>query len=81
MVTSRSRFWWVVSAAVLGLSVVVVGGPAGSAGADQTCPYGQFEDATTPGFQCVSVCPPGTLVDGVTRTCVSAPGLPPPPLP
>jgi hypothetical protein len=81
MKSKYSRFWWLVSAAVLGLGVVVVGGPAGSAVADQTCPFGQFEDATTPGFQCVAVCPSGTLIDGVTRTCVSAPGLPPPALP
>ena len=81
MVTSRGRVWWVMSAAVLGVGAIIVGGPAQPAGADKTCAFGQFEDATTPGFQCVSVCPPGTLTDGVTRTCVAAPGLPPPALP
>ena len=69
-VTSRGRVWWVMSAAVLGVGAIIVGGPAEPAGADQTCAFGQFEDATTPGFQCVPVCPPGTLTDGVTRTCV-----------
>lgn len=47
----------------------------------QTCPPGQREDVMTPGFQCVSACPPGALVDGVSGACVAAPGVPPPPLP
>jgi hypothetical protein len=47
----------------------------------QTCPFGQVEDVSTPGFQCVSICPSGMLIDALTRTCVAAPGLPPPALP
>lgn len=62
-------------------TLLLPGAPAPSARADQPCPPGQHEDAQTPGFQCVpGWCPPGTLLDGVTGTCVAAPGVPPPPL-
>lgn len=55
--------------------------PMVPASAGQGCPAGQHEDAQTPGFQCVvGWCPSGTLLDGVTGTCVAPPGVPPPPL-
>lgn len=56
--------------------------PSGPAPEVQDCPPGQHEDTQTPGFQCVAGwCPPGMLLDGVTSSCVVAPGVPPPPLP
>jgi hypothetical protein len=63
-------------------SVAVVGIlPMAPASAGQSCPIGQHEDAQTPGFQCVpGWCPSGSLLDGVTGTCVAPPGVPPPPL-
>ena len=55
--------------------------PTAPATAARSCPPGQYEDAQTPGFQCVlGWCPSGTLLDGVTGTCVAPPGVPPPPL-
>ena len=79
--TGHGRFWLIMGAAVFGAGSLAVGVPAAPARAGQTCPIGQIEDATTPGFQCISACPPGMLIDGVTGTCVAAPGLPPPALP
>lgn len=71
--------WWVVAAAV-GAGVLLT--PAAPAPPPQTCPPGQHEDTETPGFQCVSGwCPTGMLLDGVTHSCVAAPGVPPPALP
>ena len=55
--------------------------PVAPASAGQSCPIGQHEDTQTPGFQCVpGWCPSGTLLDGVTGSCVAPPGVPPPPL-
>ncbi|MBU3685856.1 MAG: hypothetical protein FGM25_05570 [Mycobacterium sp.] len=73
--TGRARM--VMISAAIGLSSAVA--PVTAVAAD-TCPPGQMEDATTPGFQCVPQCPSGTLVDAVTGVCVAAPGVPPPPL-
>jgi hypothetical protein len=65
----------IAAAAVAGLA------PAFPATAGPSCPIGQHEDTQTPGFQCVpGWCPSGTLLDGVTRSCVAPPGVPPPPL-
>jgi hypothetical protein len=64
------------AAVVLGLL-----GPVPPARADQTCPPGQVEDVQTPGFQCVDACPPGTLLDAVTGSCIVARGVAPPALP
>lgn len=67
---------------VLGASALVLGVPAAPlAPGQQTCPPGQVEDTATPGFQCVTGCPWGTLLDRVSNSCVAAPGVPPPPLP
>ena len=63
-------------AGAIGLAI-----PAAWADTDQTCPPGQVEDTLTPGFQCVSGCPSGTLLDAVSGSCVAAPGVPPPPQP
>jgi len=76
--TSHNRLWSGLVAAALSAGALVVAVPAAPV---QTCPYGQVEDASTPGFQCVSFCPSGMLIDALTRTCVAAPGLPPPALP
>jgi hypothetical protein len=78
---SHGRFWVAMCGAALGAGALLVGVPAAPVRAGQTCPVGQVEDASTPGFQCISSCPPGMLIDALTRTCVAAPGLPPPPLP
>jgi hypothetical protein len=68
--------WAAIMAATVGAAT-----PVASATPSQTCPFGQHEDTQTPGFQCVpGWCPPGTLLDGVTGSCVTAPGVPPPPL-
>lgn len=72
--------------AAMALGAAVAGGvliaPAGPAPEMQNCPPGQHEDTTTPGFQCVAGwCPPGSLLDGVTDSCVAAPGVPPSALP
>lgn len=67
------------AAAVMGAGLGVL--PVAPASAGQGCPFGQHEDAQTPGFQCVAGwCPAGTLLDAVTGTCVAPPGVPPPPL-
>ena len=76
---AKRRWGLAAAAAAAGFGALIT--PGGSAGADQTCPFGQVEDVQTPGFQCVSACPPGTLLDGVSKACVTAPGVPPPPLP
>jgi hypothetical protein len=76
--TSRSRLWSALCAATLGVGTFVVMIPATP---QQTCPFGQIEDTSTPGFQCVFICPTGMMIDALTRTCVAAPGLPPPALP
>lgn len=76
--TSHNRLWSGLVAAALSAGALVVAVPAAPV---QTCPYGQVEDVSTPGFQCVSFCPSGMLIDALTRTCVAAPGLPPPALP
>lgn len=69
---------WALTGAALAVAPLAAGPPTASA---QGCPIGQHEDAETPGFQCVpGWCPPGTLLDAVTGACVSAPGVPPPPL-
>lgn len=66
----------------LGMVAAVLVAPAGPPPQVQTCPAGQHEDTETPGFQCVSGwCPAGMLLDGVTHSCVAAPGVPPPALP
>ena len=52
-----------------------------AAAAGQGCPVGQHEDTQRPGFQCVpGWSASGTLLDGVTGSCVAPPGVPPPPL-
>lgn len=68
-----------LAAAAAGLGIATAPGiPVAGA---QGCPIGQHEDTETAGFQCVpGWCPPGMLLDGVTGTCVAAPGVPPPPL-
>lgn len=64
--------------AALGVGGIV---PTATASAGQGCPIGQHEDTQRPGFQCVpGWCPSGTLLDGVTGSCVAPPGVPPPPL-
>lgn len=69
----------VVLTATLAAGAMLPVAPASATG--QSCPVGQHEDAQTPGFQCVpGWCPSGTLLDGVTGTCVAPPGVPPPPL-
>ncbi|MFN8070812.1 MAG: hypothetical protein U0R66_03205 [Mycobacterium sp.] len=74
------RWAWALLAAAVGGALLIV--PAGPAPDLQTCPPGQHEDTQTPGFQCVAGwCPAGMLLDGVTHSCVAAPGVPPPPLP
>lgn len=71
---------WVLFAAAMGGGVLVA--PAVPFPEVQTCPPGQHEDTQAPGFQCVAGwCPPGMLLDGVTQSCVVAPGVPPPALP
>lgn len=71
------RFAW--AAAILALTGASV--PVAAIARAQGCPIGQHEDAETPGFQCVpGWCPAGTLLDAVTGVCVTAPGVPPPPL-
>lgn len=80
-ITRQRRLGSALCAAALGAGALVVGVPASPARAGQTCPAGQIEDATTPGFQCISACPTGMLVDALTGTCVAPPGLPPPALP
>lgn len=75
----RRRWGLVAAAAAAGAAAFVA--PETPAVAEQTCPSGQVEDVQTPGFQCVPACPPGTLLDGVSKACVAAPGVPPPPLP
>jgi hypothetical protein len=80
-ITHQRRVGTALCAVALGAGALVVGVPASPARAGQTCPIGQIEDATTPGFQCVSACPAGMLVDALTGTCVAPPGLPPPALP
>ncbi|HOB48392.1 MAG TPA: hypothetical protein PKK01_03640 [Mycobacterium sp.] len=73
------KFCWLAAAAALAVSPLMAGPPAVSA---QGCPPGQHEDTETPGFQCVpGWCPQGTLLDAVTGSCVTALGVPPPPLP
>lgn len=64
---------------VAALGVCAGGAPVATAATD-SCPPGQVEDVTTPGFQCVQQCPAGMLIDGVTGVCVPPPGIPPPPL-
>jgi hypothetical protein len=76
---TRTAIRQALLAAATGAGALLV--PAAPAAAADGCPPGQIEDAQTPGFQCVWDCPPGTLMDGVSGTCVTAPGLPPPPLP
>ncbi len=68
-------------AAVFCAGAVAFGVPLAPAPPQQSCPPGQVEDTATPGFQCVTGCPWGTLLDAVSRSCVAAPGVPPPPLP
>jgi len=75
---SHSRLWSALWAAALSVGTFVVVIPAAPV---QTCPFGQIEDTSTPGFQCVFICPTGMMIDALTRTCVAAPGLPPPALP
>jgi hypothetical protein len=71
------RSAWIVVGAAVGWGFV----PLTPAFAEPGCPIGQHEDTTTPGFQCVpGWCPAGTLLDGVTGSCVAPPGVPPPPL-
>lgn len=79
--TSHDRVLTALCAAAFGAGALVVGVSAAPAHAAPACPAGQVEDATTPGFQCVSACPPEMLVDALTGTCVAPPGLPPPALP
>lgn len=76
-----SRFGLALVGAALGAGVFAGGVPAAPAHATNTCPPGQVEDTMTPGFQCVSSCPSGMLLDGVSGSCVAPPGVPPPPLP
>lgn len=76
----RARGWMALLALAVGPCAVVAPAWTPMAAAAETCPPGQMEDATTPGFQCVPQCPSGTLLDGVTGVCVAAPGVPPPPL-
>lgn len=77
--TTRTMAWAVVAVA-WGCGFLLV--PATPGPPEQGCPIGSHEDSQTPGFQCVpGWCPPGTLLDGVSSTCVTAPGVPPPPLP
>ena len=68
-------------AVALGAVAVVLGIPAAPPPPVQSCPPGQVEDTATPGFQCVTGCPWGMLLDRVSNSCVAAPGVPPPPLP
>lgn len=75
------RFGSAVIAAAFCAGAFALGVPAAPARADQTCPPGQVEDTSSPGFQCVSGCPWGTLLDAASGSCVAAPGVPPPPLP
>ena len=75
------RFGSSLVAAALCAGAFALAVPVAPARAEQTCPPGQVEDTLTPGFQCVSGCPWGTLLDGVSGSCVAAPGVPPPPLP
>ncbi len=75
------RFRSVMFAAVFCAGAIGFGVPLAVADTEQTCPPGQVEDTLTPGFQCVSGCPSGTLLDSVSGSCVAAPGVPPPPLP
>lgn len=67
--------------AALGAGAAVLGVPAAPTVPVQGCPPGQVEDTATPGFQCVTGCPWGMLLDRVSNSCVTAPGVPPPPLP
>ncbi len=75
------RFGSIILAGFFSAGVVGFGVPLAGADTDQTCPPGQVEDTLTPGFQCVTGCPSGTLLDAVSGSCVAAPGVPPPPLP
>ncbi|MGI9124249.1 MAG: hypothetical protein ACR2JM_05795 [Mycobacterium sp.] len=79
MTLAGHRIASTVLTAALGAGVLVFTVPASPA-PEQTCPPGQVEDTATPGFQCVLGCPWGTLLDGVSHSCVEAPGVPPPPL-
>lgn len=78
--SGRARSWMVLLAFMVVTWGTAVAALVPTAAATDTCPPGQVEDTTTPGFQCVPQCPSGMLIDGVTGVCVAAPGLPPPPL-
>jgi hypothetical protein len=78
---ANHRFGSSMVAAAFCAGAIALAVPTAPARADQTCPPGQVEDTLTPGFQCVSGCPWGTLLDAVSGSCVAAPGVPPPPLP
>lgn len=76
--SSRVRCAAATLAAAAGVGFLMAGAPMSSA--VPACPPGLVQDTQAPGFQCVPACPQGTLLDGVSRACVPAPGLPPPPL-
>lgn len=83
--TIMRRLAWAMLAAATGAVSLILGAPATVVGAAPApaavCPPGTHEDTETPGFQCVpGWCPSGMLLDGVTGACVTAPGVPPPPL-